>query len=239
MPNKKNPFKYPLRSRKDMIEYIVYKSRAGNFCYQNKTFYPLAWNVKSHDVPMDWESILKAMQENQSFNPTQIAAMKEKYVAEYGETKWDTTPEQDTNRSSLWDIGAESARWGLTDGDAYRTLWDGTELDVTWTFSGRSGGYASVEKYEGYDFSNMGSDQRFEEWLEEREDYYDEKSPYRRDFKFIRTLYKFVVEMDALLTSKAADESILYGIADFLVHNTYRKLLEEYDDSKVLLHATV
>lgn len=237
MPKLVNPFKYPLRSRKDMVEYIVYKSRAGNLCYQNRTYYPLAWNVKVNNVNLDFDNLYKIYRGiHGELNPTQLLAVKQAFEEEYGVDKYATTSKQESARSNLYDIAVDSARDSLSDDCTYRTTWDGTKYDIEWCFTGRSGGYASVSEYEGHDLSDMGNDARFEDWLNELEDEYEDKSPYVRDYAFIRKMYKFVVEMDALLDSKSADAAVEDAASYFIFFNEFNTLMEEYEDSKVLLH---
>ena len=41
----------------------------------------------------------------------------------------------------------------VTDSDCYTHLHDGTEVNVEYTWMGRSGGYIGIGKFEGFDFS--------------------------------------------------------------------------------------
>jgi hypothetical protein len=74
-------------------------------------------------------------------NEEWLKAVRERY----NETKQDT----------LWEWGVEDASRAFTDPDqvTFRQLWNGTELDVEYSFQGRSCGWLSIDKFEGYDFT--------------------------------------------------------------------------------------
>lgn len=228
MPKVKNPFKYPLKSRAAIIAYLLDKG----FDYPG---YVLSFNVKINNANFEFDHLLKRYSsEVEELNPTQIAFARQWYTEHYGENKYQTNDAQDKERSQLFDWSLESAQRGVTDDDAYTMICDGTPTGTKAEFRGRSDGYIVFPKFDGYVLKM--SDSYLGDYLTERENDYDPKSPYLFPYETLRKLYKFHVECDAMLNSKAAESEIEFQAAYTIFGNLIEVELNSFSDDKVLLH---
>ena len=157
MPKKPDAYKMKTRSRAGMIAAIPTLAQRH---YDNYDPYHLCFNVKCYSVDLDLPNMLAKWREYEgdpayTHNPEWLKAVKERY---------------DEHDEHLFDWGIEDARRHFVDdgpgqSDTFRTLWDGTEVDVEYAFIGRSGGWLAVTKFEGYRFDERGTS--LDEILEE------------------------------------------------------------------------
>ena len=161
-------YKSPLRSRVDMIRYIFQQTDQRSYDHRR---HPFCFNVKCYHVDFDFDHLLALYVEYEGkcrgqSDPDWLKAVRERYA----EVK-----------EHLWEYAQEDACRQFVENDGQRCLWDGTAFDVTYSFEGRSGGWLSIIKFEGYDFTDR--DQDIENMLEEM--------PYRT----LRILYKLIVQL--------------------------------------------
>lgn len=193
----KCPYKYPLRSRAKIVEYLCgiggyHSLRNGNF--------PLAFNVKAWDTDFDWDNVWEKYHEE--FLPDEAKTNENVFYA----FKMATYLLWARHKDHLWEWGQEDAVHGVTDGDTHRTLWCGKEFDLEWSFAGRSGGYLCPSCWNGYNFRGM-SEESFEEELNEMPwiDLYD--------------LYRLAVQWEQDLTPKNASSEVEYqGVHSFFAN---------------------
>lgn len=227
MPKYKSPFKYPLKSRAAIVQYLM---RTG-FDYPG---YVLSFNVKIHHSNFEFDHLLKLHEENYGkLNPTQLELARQWFLTRYGE-QYDTNEAQDKERNQLWNWAQEDAVRSVEEDEGLDTLRDGTPIAKTLEWRGRSGGYIVMPKFEGEDL-NM-SDSHFEEWAQAKEVGYDGKGGYIVPFPFLRKLYKYMVEMKYFLNNKAASDAVEYAASFTIFGNMISEELEKFSDDKVLIH---
>ena len=161
-------YKAPLRKREDMIRYIFDATDQRGYDWHP---HPFCFNVKVYRIDLEFDHLLKLYVEYEGkhrgqTDPDWLKAVREKY---------------DEVKDHLWEYGQEDAARQFLDDDGQKCLWDGTEFDVKYSFEGRSGGWLSVNKFEGYDFTDRDGD--IEGILEEM--------PYRT----LRIFYKLIVQL--------------------------------------------
>jgi len=193
-------YKTPLRSRKDIIDFIFDATHQRSYDYSP---HPFCFNVKLYDLDLSFSKLLALYKEEDDGPHTRdeewLEAVKERYE-ELGE---DTIYEWGQESACRSFVGAG---WGSEpDGDSYRTLWDGTEVDVRYAFVGRCGGWLSVMKFEGTDFANRSWDARelLESW----------------DYKKLRNFYQLIVMLKHDLGNNAASREVEYQAAFNFFHN--------------------
>jgi hypothetical protein len=160
----KNPYRYPLRSRKDIIEYLTDNGGYHSFHQGN---YALSFNVKADRVDFDWDNVWdkyhsEYLPEDAGDDENVLYAFK---VVAY--LLWEK------HQESLWDWGLEDAQSGVFNDEGACMLWCGKMSEVEWAFAGRSGGYLCPARFNGYDLEI--GEEEFEELLGEMEwpDLYD------------------------------------------------------------------
>lgn len=133
-------YQTPLKKRSDIIAFLEDATHQRHY---DGHWHPLCFNVKIHTIDLSFDHLLKLWRENEgnplyTHNEDWLKAAKEQY---------------DESEESLFDWGIEDARRGFTDSDSYNHLWDGTKIDVEYSFEGRSGGWLSITKFDGYKIS--------------------------------------------------------------------------------------
>lgn len=189
----KCPFRYPLRKRSDIIDFICDDSR--QYSRVRCDTYPLTWNVKAWAADF---SVNYAMSLAVSEFLTDRAKGDRQAVAAY---RCIVEQEFSENEKYLFDWGLEGARFGVTDADTYSMIWDGTNVGAVFTFTGRSGGYMALEEWNGWTLRGQYS-------CDLREAMEDEDSCWT--YPELRLLYKYVVEMDHMLTPEKAAAEVQY-----------------------------
>ena len=150
MPKKPEAYKMKTRSRAGMIAAIQQLAQRHDDHYDP---YHLCFNVKCYTVDLELPDMLKRLRDEEgdpqyTHNPEWLRPVKEKF---------------DEVEQYLYDWGVEDARRHFVDdgpyqSDSFRTLYDGTKVDVEYAFIGRSGGWLAVTKFEGYRFDERGTD---------------------------------------------------------------------------------
>lgn len=138
-------YRTPLRSRRDIAAYLDgvggYDSTYGR---EGRSYF--AFNVKCGGADLGFEHLLAVYRDGGYYgdgetwldNPEWLVQARPKYaeVEKY-----------------LFDWGVEAAAQQITESDGYTQLYDGTAVDVAYTWMGRSGGYVGIGDFEGFDFA--------------------------------------------------------------------------------------
>ena len=140
MLRKPDYYKTPLRTRQEIVRFIINATNQRSYHQPH----PLCFNVKCHHVNLDFDHLLKLWNRYES-DP--IYTQDEEWL------KSATQRHAETKETTLWAWAQESACDLFTDSDAFQTLWDGTAVRVAYSFEGRSGGWLSVNSFEGCDFA--------------------------------------------------------------------------------------
>jgi hypothetical protein len=169
----KCPYKFPLRSRDDIIGFLT---SGGRSYFTFRTGYaPLTWNIKVYSYD---KSGLNHGQPYCSLNRD----YDDGWAQWLQETANRCTGE--TNEDQLFWRACEDGLRYFLEGDY--TIWPGDEADATFAVLGRSGGYLCLKTWNGHQLWHYrnGGREDFEQFLGEL--------PYRE----LRQLYKLVVSLD-------------------------------------------
>lgn len=200
-------YQTPLRSRDAIIAWI--KENTADRYYDHENC-PFCFNVKVYRVDFDFDHLLKIYREQQDGNK------HDDWLAE-ARQRWEEHKDND-----LWEWAVENCREafccgsdGTPNQDTYRTLWDGTELDVSYSFRGRSGGWLSLDRFQGWTLTD------FPEALT------------KMSYKELRQLYQLIVMLVHDLRREAIRAEIEYQAAWALFVNVCSDLTEkEYPQRK-------
>lgn len=197
-------YKTPLRTRQEIMRFIINATNQRSYHQPH----PLCFNVKCHHVNLDFNHLLTLWNEYES-NP--IYTHNEEWL------KSATQRHAETNENILGEWARESACDLFTDSDAFRTLWNGTAIKVVYSFEGRSGGWLSVNSFEGCDFN---------EW-------HIEETLMDMDYSKLRKLYQLIVMLShdtedpsQELEHQAAFHFFANACADIPQPDTYQKRFE-------------
>jgi hypothetical protein len=199
MTKKPDYYKTPLRSRRDIIAWIIDNTTQRGYDYQSC---PFCFNVKCYSLDFSFEHLL-ALYRDYEGNPTHthtdvwLDGCREKYEQLGGETS-----------ESLWYWAQEHAWANFVEingsqNDTFNHLWDGTAVDVVYSCRGRSGGWLSLDKFEGYNF-NEGD---VEDTLMEM------------DYGTLRHLYQLLVMLVHDVRPEAVKSELEFGAAFHLLVN--------------------
>ena len=198
-------YKATLKSRKDITAFIF---DATSQRYYDHRPHPFCFNVKLHGLDLSFDNLLKkwiAYEGESTYqrNDDWLTAVKAKY-AEIGEETLYEWGIEDASRAYV------SGRDGTPDDDGTRTLWDGTELDVKYSFEGRSGGWLSLNEFEGFKFVER--DYGADYWRRVMEKT-DEEDDINMDYKTLRKLYLLIVQLKHDLRSEAVSAEVEHQAA--------------------------
>lgn len=204
-------YKTPLRSRKDIAAFIFDATHQRIYDHQ---CHPFCFNVKCHDVDFSFDHLLEVLREMEddpkyTHNDGWLAITRERFPS---------------TENSLWEWGQEHAcsqfvgRGGSNqpDSDCYTHLWDGTSLDIRYSFEGRSGGWLSINKFQGLDFNGHATTDEYWRGVIETAKWDGEEEPIM-DYKTVRQLYQLVtmLEHDLRKPHRAVEEGAAW---DFFVN---------------------
>jgi hypothetical protein len=239
MPRKmKKPgyYRTPLRSRKDIAAFL--ESIGGYYStYGHRGRSYFSFNVKCHAVNLDFEHLIKTYRDTGYYgdgetwldNPEWLDQAREKH----GEIE-----------DKLFDWGIKDAARLITVSDCYVRLYDGTKVEVEYTWMGRSGGYLGIRRFYGFDFSK-----------DEDRDYWHEVfrgNPHRNgtpdwldwnrtfptmDYSTLRKLYALVVMLKHDLTPEKASAKVEHHAAFHFIEGACSDI-PRYDSIQRLLPLT-
>lgn len=181
----KKPVYYqtPLRTRKAIVDWIFLNTHQRN--------HPFCFNVKVYQVDFSWENLLKLWRKYEgdpvySHNDDWLRAAKLLFY--------------DLSENTLWEWAIETACSLFSgDSDSFTSLWDGTNIDVVYSFEGRSGGWLSVNKFQRHNFTDRSYDAR--ETLMEM------------DYGILRQFYQLIVMLNHDLQREAIRKELEHDAA--------------------------
>lgn len=193
MPKHKRPAGYvaPLKSRKDIIAFLLDHE---DYQRSHNTSSPLAWNVKCYNADFSAEHLIEVYRTSGEYNT------KEDRWLDYPEWRTPALAVYEEHKDNLWEWAVEQSCQQVTDGDTNRCLWKGDMLDVKYGFSGNSGGWLVMTRFEGTDMTRMDEDD-FRDYLTEL------------DYKTLRNLYELVVQNDHDFRREAVRQELEFQAA--------------------------
>lgn len=192
------PFPMPHRTMKAMADFITTATKARRYHRPH----PFCFNVKIYRVNFDFDHLLNIYRtrflQDPEFtkSPEWLAQAKEKY-----EEVKDGLFEPAIEVARAYFVGFE----GQEDLRADQCLWDGTPVEATFSFEGRSGGWLSINSFEGIDFTD--------------DDIYpDGEHPVRdmlmrQSFRWLRKFYKFVAMLSHDLSGNKVEDEVEFQAA--------------------------
>ncbi len=167
-------YKCRLRSRKDIIEFILEATHQRWYDYRH---YPLCFDVKLHALNLDFAHLLQIwMQTEPGGNLSKAFVCAAYQFHQKHEGHLEEWAVDDARRSFVSEGGR---RDGAPETDTFQMTWDGKKFDVRYSFEGRSGGWLSINRFQHVKLSTC--DNEIEEIL------------FGMDFKDLRMLYQLVV----------------------------------------------
>lgn len=179
-------YKVPLRRRKDIADYIF---DATYQRFYNRRSHPFCFNVKAYKASFEFSHLLeifRGIEGNPAYtnNDDWLASARERF---------------EEHTQHLWEWGVEHAtshflgrNGGEPDSDCYTHLWDGTSLDVDYSFEGQGGGWLSINQFQGCNFTGHGTTSEYWRSAIEIARWDDEDEPVM-DYKTVLQLYQLVV----------------------------------------------
>lgn len=132
-------YQTPLRSRQEIVRFIVDSTHQRHYHEPH----PLCFDVKVHNPNFQFEHLLNLYRQYEgdpifTHNDDWLKAAKEQF---------------DESEEDLFDWGIEGSREIITGSDCFNHLWDGTPVDVKYSFVGCNGGWLSLDCFDGVDFT--------------------------------------------------------------------------------------
>lgn len=177
MTKRPDEYKLPLRKRADIIAFIIASTNQRSY---DGHPHPLCFNVKLHSgVDLDFDHLL-ALWRNYENDPlyTHDEGWLEAAKAKHGRVGEETLYEWGLDDARNPFFSQQRPTYGEPGTDSYAMLWNGTSIDVRYSFEGRSGGWLSINSFEGTKFTQY--DSNIEDTLHEM------------DFSTLRKLYELV-----------------------------------------------
>lgn len=156
MAKMKRPDYYalPLRKKADMAAWIVQMTQARHYGQPH----PFCFNVKVYDVNFDFEHLLEVYRERILYDELHCEGDPQPDFTQDDSWLKEAREQYEDVQGNLWEWALEESRAqfvGRDNDDAFdthRILYDGTEVQVQYSFEGRSGGWLSINSFEGTDF---------------------------------------------------------------------------------------
>jgi len=167
-------YKCPLRSRKDIVEFII--DETDQRCYDHRQ-YPLCFNVKLYNLNLEFAHLLQLWMDTEPGSNFSKEAVCRAY--RFYQENADNLSEWAIDDARTHFVSDQRRSDGAPEGDCFQTTWDGKQFDVRYAFVGRSGGWLSIVRFQYVDFATWGNE--IEEQLTDM------------DFKDLRMLYQLVV----------------------------------------------
>lgn len=194
MVRKPDYYKTPLRSREAIVDFCIDAARQRGYDHRP---HPFCFNVKAWGTDLSFDHLLEIFRKDVDNYPwlgneDWLQAAREKF--------------EELDQNDLWEWGREGACGLVTDSDCYNHLWDGTPVDVEYSFEGRSGGWISLNSFDGVDFTNRDYGDIRELLLEQ-------------DYAWLRRFYQLIVMLKHDFTTEAAVSEIEHHAAFCFVEN--------------------
>lgn len=199
MPRSKRPPYYaaPLRSHRDIVAFLM-----GHQGYRRShaTCSPLAWDVKAPGADLSPSHLIEVYRNSGEYD------RREERWLDFPEWRDLALKKYEEVEDGLWGWAIEMARVHVTDDDTNKCLWDGTGLDVSYLFEGRSGGWLLLAKFEGVDLTRL-DDEDFHEYLEDL------------DYRTLRNLCQLTTQNDHDFRRQAVEDAIEWEAAYAWIEN--------------------
>ena len=187
------PYTFPHKSRVAKVDYICgiggYYSRDGRF--------PIEFNVAADSCNFDFDHIWEKY--NEEMTPDALKHDTEACTLYYRLAK----RLHGEHEQYMWEWGQEDAVSGLQEGDAYRSLWDGTEVSVTLELHGRCGKHLIIAEFENTPLRGLSEDD-LRELLMEKEG----GEGWTISTKKVDLLYRYVRQCEVDFTPAKASEEV-------------------------------
>jgi len=157
-------YKTPLKKKKDIAGFII--DHTSNRAYE-RDWHPFCFNVKIPFVDLSYDHLLNIYQENYG----EVLAFEAKQR------------EVQNNENENWEYVIDRMRDDVTDSDLFKYLWNGNKVEVQYSFEGRSGGWLSINSFEGVDFNEWS-------WYSSQ---YRETNLLEQNYSWLRKFYQLVV----------------------------------------------
>lgn len=135
-------YRTPLKKKHDIINFITSRTTSRHYWHD---WYQLCWNVKCYDCDLSFEHLLDVYRDN----------LGEEDLSDVPGWQDFARHQHELHENQLWEWGIEYARgYFIGDGvnDTFFMTWEGKSLDVSYGFIGRSGGWLTINDFEGYTF---------------------------------------------------------------------------------------
>jgi hypothetical protein len=233
VPKFKKPdyYKAPLKSRESIADYLVHG--IGEPAWSTRQQYLscrqgdglFAFNVKCHCLDLSFDNLLKVWRERGDWEE------------HYDDPRWQAKAIKAyaKREERLFEWAIDEAREDVNDSDGYKMLWAGELLDVDFEFIGRSGGYASLKRFQRWDFSREDPAYWYEVFKgnphrKESDEWYDWGREYSEmSYADLRNLYALIVQLEHDFRSEAVTEEVEYRAAFRL----FASFLEGIEDPRL------
>ena len=190
MIRKPDYYKTPLRTRRAITDFIVANTEQRHY----DTPHLICFNVKAYHVDLDFNHLL-ALFCREEGDP--LFAHDDQWRKAAKEVYQEVS-------NDLWDFALEDARSVFDDTDCYNHLWDGTPVNVAYSFEGRSGGWLSLNRFDGVSFT---------------EEHDLAILLNCQSYRWLRRLYQLIVMLVHDLRSEAVESEIEHHAAFNLFEN--------------------
>lgn len=190
-------YKTPFRKRSDIIAHILKLTNQRS--YEGHP-HPFCFNVKLYRLDLDFDHLLEIFRKDDpayTHNEEWLKKAKERY----DEIGTDTIYEWGVSDAQAHYVGHKSD--GVPHNEGNTILWDGTEVDARYSFEGRSGGWLSLNKLLGYNFTSR--EEHIEDLLQEM------------PFSDLRKLHQIIVMLAH--DTKGANDEVEYQAAFNFFYN--------------------
>lgn len=221
-------YTYPHKSRAAKVAYIC---SIGGYYDRHLGTVPIEFNVAAYRADFDFDHIWeKYASECMPHRPDSVTP---DIAAAYYNLARKLHAE---NESYMWGWGQEDACRCLSDDDAYRTLYDGTQVAVEYGLYGRCGKHLVIVSFEGVSFRGVSSDDLRDMLMRQtRSDGYGhvEYDTLRKgaewDYstEFVDKLYRYVRQCEVDFTVDTASNEVEYCGATCFFHNIVNPAWED------------
>lgn len=211
--NLKRPAKYraPLKKKEDIVQHLLSRPSRQQWPYR-PGIYLFCWDVKIRTSVYKWSHFEKEIREVIEGYIGARWLQDADFMAE-AQLRFEAMSDADHHVIYSWAI--DDMQSLVLDGDCYKTLWSGQNLEPAWTFSGRSGGWLCLEGLWGCKFNNWDL-WDYECWLREM------------DYQQLVKTYQFMVQCDADFTQEVIDSEFRSQMAfAFKTHADLEELTDE------------
>ena len=215
MAKLKNPYRFPEKSRVDMITFI---SLITGYISDYGTKYPLSWNVSIGRLDFGFDNLWALAQSDCAYQPEdpEYAVYKG-----FAESVYNIEKDKDSDLNALYEMAVQDAQETVNEADTYKTLWAGPVIaDTEFCFAGHGGKHLCLQRWNGSNFEGIHEDD-FIEMLKDKEVW-----PFAR----LRLFYKFCRTWTKDFTRGSATKEVEYQAAFHFMANWVEPAWEEHNN---------